>query len=124
MGQFRCQHVKTAEDSRTRKPRGWNGVGKNAPASWSAAVLCRFLYVRSEGRIRLRPGHALWSLLLIAFAPILQSGFAAERHEALPPEFQWPTPTRENRPWTRWWWLGSAVDKTNLTRLLTEYRDA
>jgi len=33
----------------------------------------------------------------------------------------WPEPTSESRPWTRWWWLGSAVDKTNLTRLLEEY---
>ena len=39
-------------------------------------------------------------------------------------EFRWPVPTSENRPWTRWWWLGSAVDKTNLTRLLTEYQAA
>ncbi len=30
----------------------------------------------------------------------------------------WPVPTRENKPWTRWWWLGSAVDKPNLTREL------
>ncbi len=28
------------------------------------------------------------------------------------------------RPWTRWWWLGSAVDKDNITRLLEEYRRA
>lgn len=26
------------------------------------------------------------------------------------------------RPWTRWWWLGSAVDKGNITWLLEEYR--
>ena len=30
----------------------------------------------------------------------------------------------ETRPWTRWWWPGSAVDTNNVTRLLTEYRDA
>jgi len=30
----------------------------------------------------------------------------------------WPTLTRENKPWTRWWWLGNAVDKPNLTREL------
>ncbi|HEX7631732.1 MAG TPA: glycosyl hydrolase, partial [Lacunisphaera sp.] len=30
----------------------------------------------------------------------------------------WPTISRENKPWTRWWWLGSAVDKPNLTREL------
>jgi hypothetical protein len=65
-----------------------------------------------------------FALLVITFAEISQAGFAAENQNSLPPEFQWPTPTRENRPWTRWWWLGSAVDKTNLTRLLTEYRDA
>jgi hypothetical protein len=36
----------------------------------------------------------------------------------------WPTATRTNHPWTRWWWLGSAVDKTNLTLMLTEFHDA
>ncbi|WP_217371883.1 glycosyl hydrolase [Spirosoma rhododendri] len=37
---------------------------------------------------------------------------------------QWPTITQQTRPWTRWWWMGSAVDNANLTRLLTQYRDA
>ncbi len=36
----------------------------------------------------------------------------------------WPSITREQRPWAYWWWMGSAVDKTNLTRELTRYRDA
>ena len=27
----------------------------------------------------------------------------------------WPTITRENKPWTRWWWPGSAVDNASLT---------
>ncbi len=27
----------------------------------------------------------------------------------------WPDVTRENKPWTRWWWPGSAVDKPGLT---------
>ena len=36
----------------------------------------------------------------------------------------WPVITREQRPWAYWWWMGSAVDKTNLTRELTRYRDA
>ncbi len=36
----------------------------------------------------------------------------------------WPEPTPETRPWTRWWWLGSAVDKKNLTRLMGMYRQA
>jgi hypothetical protein len=33
----------------------------------------------------------------------------------------WPEPTPSSRPWTRWWWHGSAVDEANLTRLLEEY---
>ncbi len=61
---------------------------------------------------------------LTIFTWSISSALAAETHDSIPAEFHWPTPTRENRPWTRWWWLGSAVDKTNLTRLLTEYRDA
>ena len=34
----------------------------------------------------------------------------------------WPEPTNEQRPWTRWWWLGSAVDEANLTAQLTQLR--
>lgn len=37
---------------------------------------------------------------------------------------RWPALTHDSRPWARWWWLGSAVDKPNLTALLTQYRDA
>ncbi len=36
----------------------------------------------------------------------------------------WPLPTAESRPWTRWWWLGSAVDKATLTQLLETYAKA
>lgn len=31
----------------------------------------------------------------------------------------WPTVTKEMKPWTRWWWMGSAVDKSSLTHELT-----
>ena len=33
----------------------------------------------------------------------------------------WPAPTTEAKPGTRWWWLGSAVDKTNLEWNLQQY---
>ncbi|MES2922516.1 MAG: glycosyl hydrolase [Verrucomicrobiota bacterium] len=33
----------------------------------------------------------------------------------------WPAVTSTNKPWTRWWWLGSAVDKPNLTRQLEDF---
>jgi hypothetical protein len=35
----------------------------------------------------------------------------------------WPEPTAETRPWTRWWWLGAAVDRETITRLLQEYHE-
>jgi hypothetical protein len=36
----------------------------------------------------------------------------------------WPLITREQRPWAYWWWMGSAVDRTNLTKELARYREA
>ena len=37
---------------------------------------------------------------------------------------EWPAVRPEARPATRWWWLGSAVDATNLTYNLEEYAKA
>lgn len=37
---------------------------------------------------------------------------------------EWPAVHPETRPATRWWWLGSAVDATNLTYNLEEYAKA
>jgi hypothetical protein len=36
----------------------------------------------------------------------------------------WPTVTTEMRPWTRWWWQGSAVNRADLTANLEAYRKA
>ncbi|MBI5084302.1 MAG: glycoside hydrolase [Acidobacteria bacterium] len=36
----------------------------------------------------------------------------------------WPEATRESRPWSYWWWPGSAVDEANITRELQRYRAA
>ncbi len=35
-----------------------------------------------------------------------------------PPARDWPAITRETKPWTRWWWQGSAVERPELTREL------
>jgi len=37
---------------------------------------------------------------------------------------EWPASTPEVRPWTYWWWQGSAVDTANLTREMERYRAA
>ncbi len=36
----------------------------------------------------------------------------------------WPRITQENKPWTRWWWPGSIVDKQNLSVALEDYSKA
>jgi hypothetical protein len=36
----------------------------------------------------------------------------------------WPKATKEMHPWTRWWWMGNAVDDKNTDRLLTLYSQA
>lgn len=39
-------------------------------------------------------------------------------------ELEWPEITSENKPWTRWWWQGSAVNEVDLTKALEEYAKA
>jgi hypothetical protein len=36
----------------------------------------------------------------------------------------WPEITQTAKPWTRWWWQGSAVDTSNLTWNLEQYQQA
>jgi len=40
------------------------------------------------------------------------------------PAGEWPEITPTSKPWSRWWWMGSAVDKENLSTLLKEYHAA
>jgi hypothetical protein len=37
---------------------------------------------------------------------------------------EWPAVTAEHRPWTRRWWMGGAVNATEITRHLTLFRDS
>jgi hypothetical protein len=36
----------------------------------------------------------------------------------------WPPITRLQKPWTYWWWMGSAVDTNNIARQLARFHDA
>ncbi|OCX51851.1 glycoside hydrolase [Mucilaginibacter sp. PPCGB 2223] len=36
----------------------------------------------------------------------------------------WPQITKEMQPWTRWWWMGNAVDNKNTVHLLELYHKA
>jgi hypothetical protein len=39
-------------------------------------------------------------------------------------QVKWPAVTQTAKPWTRWWWQGSAVNKTDLQSLLQQYQQA
>ncbi|MCG2614238.1 glycoside hydrolase family 2 protein [Terrimonas sp. NA20] len=39
-------------------------------------------------------------------------------------QMQWPAVTNTNKPWTRWWWEGSAVNKPDITWNLEQYQKA
>lgn len=48
--------------------------------------------------------------------------------QSLPPvamaELGWPDAKTEAKPWTRWWWLGSAVSEAEISRELAEFAGA
>jgi hypothetical protein len=44
--------------------------------------------------------------------------------EKAPGNGPWPEEKKENQPWTRWWWMGNAVDSQNIALLLATYADA
>jgi len=50
--------------------------------------------------------------------------FLSCEREKKSPVMDWPAVTKECRPWTYWWWMGSAVDEPNLTENLEAYRKA
>ena len=60
-------------------------------------------------------------LPLPVFAAVgMASALAAPADDPL----AWPPITAQQKPWAWNWWMGSAVDKTNLTRELQRYHDA
>lgn len=55
-----------------------------------------------------------WSLLAILCLPVVVCGQSLQKSG-------WPEINTETKPWTRWWWMGSAVDEPNLADLIREY---
>src|SRR5215471_12485951 len=39
-------------------------------------------------------------------------------------QIQWPAITQTSKPWTRWWWQGSAVNKKDLGIVMQQYQQA
>jgi hypothetical protein len=64
--------------------------------------------------------HTFIRLFLGCFVAVTGLADAAPVTNSSP----WPAITAEQRPWAFWWWMGSAVDKPDLTRELQRYHDA
>jgi len=60
--------------------------------------------------------------ITLVFILVSVVGGCSRDRSSIQPE--WPPVTRECRPWTYWWWHGSAVDKANITANLEDLSDA
>lgn len=60
--------------------------------------------------------HALLFLAFISFFTCKVN----DQDKASP----WPEQSNVNKPWTRWWWMGSAVDKPNIKSSLIDFHKA
>ena len=75
--------------------------------------------------------RAFASLLLVvqmllpfgAFAQGARRG-GARRAAQTSGALAWPRVTSQSKPWTRWWWLGSAVNRRDLSTALAQYERA
>jgi hypothetical protein len=67
---------------------------------------------------RLSPLISMRILLALVIATLVPRGLESQNQLA------WPTIERDARPWTRWWWMGSAVTPATLSAELRELHDA
>ncbi len=65
-----------------------------------------------------------WSPMLHRLAALAALALVAWAQPSTSDSADWPPITHETRPWTRWWWLGSAVDEAGLTSELEALRAA
>ena len=64
------------------------------------------------------------SLYLSSLIVFLILSFTSASGQKIQPNPGWPQITKEAKPWSRWWWMGSAVDPTNLKATMEAYSRA
>ena len=57
---------------------------------------------------------------LILWCFLINFGIANAQHS----RYSWPEVKKESKTWTRWWWMGSAVEKKHITRSLITFQKA
>ena len=67
--------------------------------------------------------RSLVSLILLIHLLIPIHAFSASAQSS-PADLEWPQITKQNKPWTRWWWLGNILNKKDLTVEMEKYAKA
>ncbi len=62
-------------------------------------------------------GRLFILIVILGIAPITDYAVNAD-------PFGWSNPSQNEKPWARWWWLGSAVTEDEITRQLEQLSDA
>jgi hypothetical protein len=62
------------------------------------------------------------TLTALAIGVLLFDTAAAQNK--IKPSGPWPVVEKQMKPWTRWWWMGNAVDEGNISKVLTQYQQA
>ncbi|HYX06400.1 MAG TPA: glycosyl hydrolase [Bacteroidales bacterium] len=69
--------------------------------------------------MKLHSGIRLIFMLALVAVPLL---FTTCQSSSEPTE--WPAVSRQTKPWTRWWWMGNAVNQKDLTTAMETYKKA
>jgi len=60
-------------------------------------------------------------ILILTFLSLVQ---CTSVNEKITSDNIWPEITKESKPWTRWWWMGNAVNKQEIERQLNDIAKA
>lgn len=63
-------------------------------------------------------------LMFLSYCVLLFFFFTCTPKETISSESIWPEITKEHKPWTRWWWMGSAVTKSGIEAQLIAFSKA
>jgi hypothetical protein len=90
---------------------------------WLCVTLSSLLCVLTSEDRPMRRLATIAVVWLLAVAAV-RTAWSADGADVSADALRWPAVSSQQRPWTRWWWLGSAVDDQTIDRLLETYHAA
>jgi hypothetical protein len=84
------------------------------------------LWITTLFCMNLKPDHndVLCRLTFFPLLALVLLGLVSPAVVAADDPLAWPPITRMQKPWTYWWWMGSAVDTNNIARSLARFHQA